>query len=513
MKTAKNTEGKRAAIYCRVSTREQVDAGNSLTTQQRICREYAAKNGYEIDPKAVFIEEGESAKTIDRTELRKMLEYCAQKKSGISVLIIYKIDRLSRQSADYGQIKLLLRRYGVEIKSTSEAIDDNPTGRLMESMMANFAQFDNDVRAERCTNGMRDAVRAGRYVWMAPIGYQNLQVGGDATIAPSSMAGHVLRSFELVAEGLHPVDEVWRIMCREGLKTKSDKPPTRGYFHAMLRNELFTGWINKFDERYKGAFEPIISEDLFSQVQRMLKNKGHKVTQYKTDNPEFPLRRFVFSPSGLKLTGSFAKGKYPSYRFTGISGNYKRDEFEEKFVQHMDSFQFDADQIERLKTKVRESFQRATVNERKTIQELERQLVELGTEETILVGKNMKGVLSDEVVGRELQRVENARTEVQTDLILLRENGASPEEAIEYCESYLRQPSSIWRGADISIQTKLQWFQFPAGLTFDGEIFGTKEIVSVFKAKGAITAPLSSRVDRTGFEPATLSLQMRCSTN
>lgn len=188
---------KKAVSYCRVSTKEQVDEGNSLSTQEKQCKEYAVKYGYEIT--RVFIEQGESAKTADRTELQKLLAYCADKKNDVTAVIIYKLDRLSRNTDDYSQLRLLLKRYGVEIKSTSEFFENTPQGKFMENMFANVAQFDNDVRAERCSGGMRDAMRGGRYVWGAPIGYSNIRIAGKATIGQSDMAPLVRDTFEMIA--------------------------------------------------------------------------------------------------------------------------------------------------------------------------------------------------------------------------------------------------------------------------------------------------------------------------
>ena len=77
---------------------------------------------------------------------------------------------------------------------------------------------------------------------------------------------------------------------------------------------------------------------------------------------------------------------------------------------------------------------------------------------------------------------------------------------------FFQEPSIVWKNAKIGVQVKLQWFQFPQGLTFENKIFGTKEMCLFFKTKDAISASLSSQVDPTGLEPATPSLQMRCST-
>ncbi|MBS1503771.1 MAG: recombinase family protein, partial [Bacteroidetes bacterium] len=93
----------KAVIYCRVSTKEQVEDGNSLVTQERLCREYAYKEGFEVAE--VFIEKGESAKTADRKELNRLLDFCTKKKNTVQAVIAYKLDRISRNLGDYSYIK------------------------------------------------------------------------------------------------------------------------------------------------------------------------------------------------------------------------------------------------------------------------------------------------------------------------------------------------------------------------------------------------------------------------
>lgn len=90
--------------------------------------------------------------------------------------------------------------------------------------------------------------------------------------------------------------------------------------------------------------------------------------------------------------------------------------------------------------------------------------------------------------------IDKTRFNLQADLAVMREGGVSPDEAIAFAEEYLRTPSTVWRKAGIATQTKLQWFQFPSGLIFDGEKFETKEVSNVFKAKELISAPMSSVV-------------------
>ncbi len=506
---------KRAVIYTRVSTSEQAEEGNSLVTQERICKEYANKNGYSIPDNGVFVERGESAKTANRTKLKELLEYCSQKRNGISAVIVYKFDRFARNTDDHSQLRVLLKSKGVIVKSTSEDTEDTPVGRFLENTMANIAQLDNDIRAERCSNGMKEAIREGRYVWGAPVGYSNgATLNGKPTIAPNKNASLVKEAFEIVATGLYATDEAWRMMVQKGLTTsRADKPISRQYFRDMLVNCLYMGLIDKFGEQHEGKFEAIIGLELFGQVQRILKNKGHKVGSYKTDNPDFPLRRFVISPDGIKLTGSFSKGKYPYYRFGQRGGNYERNGVEEKFTTMMDSYGFSDQQIKKLKHFVNEQFHEATAGEERAKTGLIRRIEELETEQTLLVQKNLKGTINDSVLKQQLTRVENELVDVRIKLIALNDSDVSPKEAVEFAEGYLRAPSSVWRKADISVQKQLQWFQFPSGVVFDGKIFGTPEICSVFKIKELLSTPMSANVDPSGFEPLTPSLQMRCSTS
>ena len=507
-------ENKRAVIYVRVSTKEQADEGNSLVTQEKICREYSRKNGVEVIK--VFVERGESAKTANRTELTKMVIFCSDKKNKITRVIVYKIDRLSRKTHDFYTLEALFGKYGARIESATEHIEDSPVGKLMKTMLTGISEFDNDVRTERVTDGMVDAVREGRYVWGAPVGYTNKKAfyQGKPTIKQSKKALLVKETFELIATNLYPTDEAWRIMVMRGLTTaRSDKPVSRQYFHEMLRNRLYMGLVKKFGEEHWGKFKPIISKELFEEVQRVLNYKGHKVGPYRTDNPDFPLRRFVVSPEGLKLTGSFAKGKYPYYRFGQKGSNYERDTIDDKFANFMDSYAFNKSQVDKLKRFVKSEFSKATKEEEDTKSSLERRIKELEGEEDVLVQKNLKGTISDEILTKQLARIREETADIHIKLLTLNNSDVSPEEAIAFAEGYLRSPSSVWEDADIDVQIELQSFQFPSGVVFDGQIFGTNEICSVFKAKELISVPMSTDVDPRRFELLTSSLQMRRSTN
>jgi site-specific DNA recombinase len=85
----------RAIVYCRVSTKDQL-RNLSLATQEKACRDYCASNNYDVEK--VFVEEGESAKTADRTELKRLLAYCRENKGRIHAVIVYSVSSLLKNT-------------------------------------------------------------------------------------------------------------------------------------------------------------------------------------------------------------------------------------------------------------------------------------------------------------------------------------------------------------------------------------------------------------------------------
>lgn len=159
---------KKAVIYIRVSSEEQVE-NYSLGTQEEICRREATRRGFEVVQ--VFREEGKSAKTITgRPELLHMLDFLRKNKKEIQALLVYRLDRLSRQTQDYLAIRKKLFDAGISIISANEPTGNSPTEKLLETILASFAQHDNDVRSERTKNRMRARILSGLVTKHGPRG-------------------------------------------------------------------------------------------------------------------------------------------------------------------------------------------------------------------------------------------------------------------------------------------------------------------------------------------------------
>jgi site-specific DNA recombinase len=496
----------KAVIYCRVSSHEQVEEGNSLATQKRLCLEYASKNGYEVFEENIYIEKGESAKTINRTELNKMLRYCSEKKNKVNAVIFYKIDRLSRNTDDYSQLRLLFKKYEVNLISITEKFEDNAVGRFIENTMANVSQLDNDIRTERIVGGQKQAVLEGRYVWSAPLGYTNGKVEGKSNLVQNENAKYVRQIFELIDKGIHSLEDIRMIINQSGMKTKSGGPVGKSHYYEMIRNCVYAGIIRKFKEEREGTYEPIVSKELFFRVQKNINRNGIKSRVYKMDSDTFPLRRFVHNPERTKkLTGSPNKSRngniYFSYNFSGKGKCYNSEKLNNMFEEFLAKQSLPSYLLLKLKSRLKEKFDNATIRDRKELRDLNNKLKVLETRQTNLLNKNLEGKISDELFDKQNKLLEEELFKVQGCIANCSTSKYSFEGLLDFTNTFLQSPNKIWSQSKIDKKVQIQWFVFPEGLTFDGEKLRTTKTSLLYRLKEANLVSDSGSVEMGGIEP------------
>jgi len=225
-----------AVIYVRVSTKEQTE-NLSLPTQLRACEEYCRRQGFEILQR--FHEQGESAKTTDRSELQNLLKYCRTHKGKVHFVIVYNLTRFAREKYDHFALRAHLKSLGISLRSATEPIDDTSTGKLMEGVLAAFAQFDNDVRSDRTRAGMRAALELGRWTFPAPLGYLNApKWSGKSLVHDPDRAKLVKRAFEDLATGRYTKQEVIARATAAGLRRLRAR--TMAFRHAVTSSRSWT---------------------------------------------------------------------------------------------------------------------------------------------------------------------------------------------------------------------------------------------------------------------------------
>ena len=393
-----------AIIYIRVSTSEQAEFGYSLKAQQEICQDYAIRNKYKV--LKVFIEKGESAKTANRTELKNMLSYVKSNKNKIDSLIIYKMDRLSRDIYDTLTIRLTLKKLDIDLKSVTEPFDDSPFGTFTATLFSSIAQLDNNIRPERTIMGMKQAIKDGRWLWNAPYGYKYEYNNQKSYLVPSSDADTVRKIFSDFICGKKQYQ-----ICEE-LK-KSGIKISRQHLNNLLRNPLYIGKLKTklFDKLIDGIHKPIIDDITFYKTQNILSpDKNHYNIKYKD---EFPLKRFLKCPQcGRRLAGSYSKGRYKRYAYyhcvtKGCSFKPVKREFaEELFTQYLDSFSTKRKTINDVFEKLRISLNDTVKDSINILKNIKKEITLLESKKARIEELVIDGTFSKDTYHKKLNEVE-----------------------------------------------------------------------------------------------------------
>ena len=187
-----------------------------------------------------FTDAGESAKTTDRPEFKKLLEYCRANKGKVQCIAVYNLSRFSRNAHDYAVLRALLQSFGVSIRSVNEPIADDTIGKLTANILAAIAQFENDAKSDRTKAGMKAALESGRWPFQAPLGYLNGGPNGRGILVPDPVRGPIIRAaFEDYATGKYAKTSILRRVTALGLTTHAGKPLTPQSFGSLLKNPVY----------------------------------------------------------------------------------------------------------------------------------------------------------------------------------------------------------------------------------------------------------------------------------
>ncbi len=478
---------KTAIIYCRVSSLEQVD-GTSLETQQRVCQTYADKEG--LDVLETFIERGESAKTANRTEFNRAIIFCSQKKKKVDYFIVYKLDRFARNQDDHGVVRVNLKRYGTELRSATEPINESPVGRLMEGVIASVAEFDNSVRSERSKGGMVEKTKQGIWVWPAPLGYKRIVKGGNLVV-DDEVAPYIRLAFEEYSKGVHSYRSLALFLSERGFRTHNGKKPCMQIIEKIIRKPIYYGIIQAFGIEVEGKFAPIIDEELFWKCQTKQKGKFHSGKR-SVENSEFPLRKIsICSECNMSLTGSsstnHAGKKYPYYHHhkqnCSLAKFIKKESLEMSFIQFLRKISPCSKNEKVFKAVVRDVWQS---NYKKLDAEnarVRKEIEVLESERQKIFDMHRSGKYSDEEFVEQKNIVNTKIYQKKNLLEDKRMEEFNMEEALEYCFNLVRQSDKTWLDLEETpiLRSRFQKTIFPEKVIFNGKNLGTNKMSLVYE--------------------------------
>lgn len=514
----------KAIIYTRVSTDEQAKNGLSLDGQLRACQDYAVHNDLEVA--RVFREEGESAKTTKRPQLMAMLDYCQKNKGQTKNLIIFKVDRLARQAEDHLIIKAALKKVGVTLISVTEPIEDTTTGRLMETMLAGFAQFDNEVRAERSTGGMVARIEQGGWPFVAPIGYRNKKdSSGRPTLEPDQKSAAVASWLRKFATGNYTQLDMHELAPKMGVTNKANRPLSPQMVSNMLRNPVYAGVIaSKMIEGTRpGLHAALITRDEYKTIQSVLEGRRRVSIMHATPEVDWPLRGgFVrCSICTTPITGSIPRGRsarYPKYSCpkcrrstTGKQVSENKEELHRQFLGVLEHVTPTQDKLKLFREitlrRWNEDQKNATQERRSADKKLDelrskrQRVVDLFIDEKLSIQEKSAQTA---IIDSEITKLDLIRNEARTEEI-------DKEVLVDYAINFITNAPKLWTDANPVEKRRFQMMIFPEGITYDfGVGFGTARLGLCYEiiqdlSKSASAEP-KSMVGLPGFEPGTKRL-------
>ncbi|HDE3574048.1 TPA: recombinase family protein [Staphylococcus aureus] len=273
--------------YIRVSTERQVE-GYSIEGQITQIEQYCRFNGYELVD--IYADRGISGKSMNRPELQRMLNDA--KNGKLDCVMVYKTNRLARNTSDLLTIVEELHRQNVEFFSLSERMEvKNSTGKLMLQILASFSEFERNTILENIYTGQRQRALEGYYQGNLPLGYNNIPDNKKELMINQHEANIVKYIFESYAKG-HGYRKIANALNHKGYVTKKGNPFSISAVTYILSNPFYIGKIQfaKYkdwnDKRRKGLNDkpviaegkhtPIISQDLWDKAQARKKQVSKK---------------------------------------------------------------------------------------------------------------------------------------------------------------------------------------------------------------------------------------------
>ena len=300
----------RCAIYTRKSTEHNLDlAFNSLDAQREACEAYIksqAHEGWRLVQER-FDDGGLSGASLERPALQALLDQVRARK--IDVIVVYKVDRLTRSLADFAKLVELFDEHGVSFVSVTQSFNTTSSmGRLTLNVLLSFAQFEREVIGERVRDKIAASKRKG--IWVGgpvPLGYRSL--GKKLEIVPEEAAlvrkifGDYLR--------LGSIGALASALDREGVRPKPRMLANGGIVAAerfmvgplahMLKNRFYTGEVAYRGEVHQGEHAPILDRDLFDEVHAQLSAWSVQRKLARSRSPSFLAGLISYRISGAKF--------------------------------------------------------------------------------------------------------------------------------------------------------------------------------------------------------------------
>jgi DNA invertase Pin-like site-specific DNA recombinase len=304
----------RCAVYTRKSSEEGLEQEfNSLHAQREACEAYISSQRSEgwVLVRDQYDDGGISGGTLERPAVKRLL---ADIEEGlVDVVVVYKIDRLSRSLADFARLVEVFDRNGVTFVSVTQSFNTTTSmGRLTLNILLSFAQFEREVTAERIRDKFAASRRKG--MWMGgnpPLGYDVRDRKLVVNTIEAEQVRWIFARFLEIGSGTILAREV----TARGIAKKRGLQVDKKYLYRMLSNRVYIGEAVHKGESYPGEHEAIIDRETWDRVHAILQESPRRrAARTRADTPAL-LKGLLFGPDGAAFSPTHTRKGDRLYRY------------------------------------------------------------------------------------------------------------------------------------------------------------------------------------------------------
>ena len=454
-------------IYTRVSSKEQFEKNGSIETQLKMCLKFAEQNSIPVLQQ--FGGSYESAKSEERKEFKKMMEFVKTSKQLVKFIIVSDNDRFSRTGANAISIAENLRKQGIQIKAVSSPIDTlSPTGEFQQNIQLLFSQYDNNIRRDKCSRGMKQKYEKGIFFGAYPIGYEKTLVHGEVYYKANAIGLAIKKAFKWKAELQISNHEISKKLEKLGYSISAKR------LSVIFKNIFYCGLLtNKMlgENIIEGKnWDAIISKEIFIKANQVLSATRCNYDTHREDE-SIPLKRTVFCDKcGELMTGYIAKARqiyYYKCNTKSCCSNRNAEVMNDEFANYLKRFEINPKFIEPLKAQIKLALKTVIASNENKKEDFLKRKKELqnkieNLEERFITGEIDKGLFEkfkakfSKEMSTILQETEMSKT-----------NLSNNENLINQAVEISRNISKIWASGNLWEKQRLQKLVFPSKIYYN----------------------------------------------
>ena len=443
----------------------------SIDAQIRAIEEYADKNNIKIVNK--FIDRAKSATSDKRPAFQEMIKYCEEDKTGVSMVIVHKLDRFSRDKYDSVKYKQRLKMKGISVISVTEKLDNSPESVILESVIEGMAQYYSANLAREVAKGQREnALKALHNGGDAPLGYD---VAFDKTYLINEEEAQAVKIiFDMYVNG-YSYGNIIDKLNNLGYKTKRGNKFGKNSLHGILSNEKYTGVyvFNKTQRKgvngkrnghkqkseeeiikVEGGMPKIIDKEVFLQAQEMMQKRKKAPGSHKATTLYLLTGIIRCGECGHAMQGNKRKDKYGNDYISYRCGcrkqkrdcknkEIKRDYLEEFILTELEKHILNDEAIPVLSKELNERLKAKSNNNQEMLNNLRSKLEKVNKEIENILNAIMSGIVNSMLKDKldELEQVK-LNLELQINELSIESNGV---ESVDITEDQIRSMFSKFK--------------------------------------------------------------------